>query len=58
MTRAYDPAKDPAACVICKADAERTTEPRPSGYGFMVRCPNGHVTVGMPRADHPALRSR
>lgn len=58
MTRSYDPLRDPAACVICKADAEPTTTPRPSGYGFQVVCPNGHVTNGMPRADHPALNRR
>ena len=49
----YDPAGSdedfPAQCYICGADAVRTTELRPSGYGFKVICSNDHLTLGMPR---------
>ena len=48
----YDPngtdEEHPAKCWICLAPAKRTSEYRPSGYGFKVLCSNGHTTNGMP----------
>lgn len=50
MTEGWDPEVGPWACAICgpETPAEPTTEKRASGYGWMVECPEGHVTIGVP----------
>lgn len=47
MTQAWNPQTDPAGCSICRADAVRVDERNPGG-NRKVRCPQGHVTNGMP----------
>lgn len=53
---AWNAWQEEGACNRCKAPAERIAERAPSGHP-QFRCPSGHVTLGMPRAGHPALRS-
>ena len=37
-----------AVCVRCRKPAVKASTRRPSGTGWQVVCPDGHVTNGMP----------